>query len=442
MGDVSDFTPDAQQSLDLARKEADRLDHNFVGTEHLLLGMIKLGQGVAVTVLTKLGLDLETVRQEVEQGVGTGPDRKKAGRVPPITPRVQKVMALAQQEAKHLNHTYVGTEHLLLGLLREGEGVAGRVLRGHGMDLEQTRAEIVRELDRRSEASCAGQQTPSTPNENPAPQSRFEMPKAAIPGDPMVSAFTPRAQQVLLLARKEADRFNHSFLGTEHLLLGLIKLGQGVAVSVLAKLGLDLETVRQEVEKRVGKGPDQKMLGSIPYTPRVRKVIMLAQQEAKHLQHTYVGTEHLLLGLLREGGGSGAKVLRALEIDLVQTRNEILRELDPNFSPNKQQITEQESTAMNPRLEIPLDPEAGSGKPDSVATSQRYDVYCTERSTEIVVYRNALFKGSKRLLSSDSMGQFIELELADGQAIFVSRFSVIKFCEPGATPGGETVPKG
>ena len=113
--------------------------------------------------------------------------------------------------------------------------------------------------------------------------------------------FTPRAQQVLALARKEADRFNHNFVGTEHLLLGLIKLGQGVAVNVLQKLGLDLETVRLEVEKQVGTGPDQKMMGNIPYTPRVKKVLALAQKEAKALNHTYVGTEHILLGLLREG---------------------------------------------------------------------------------------------------------------------------------------------
>ena len=121
--------------------------------------------------------------------------------------------------------------------------------------------------------------------------------------------FTPRAQQVLALARKEADRFNHNFLGTEHLLLGLIKLGQGVAVNVLQKLGLDLETVRMEVEKQVGTGPDQKMIGNIPYTPRVKKVLALAQKEAKALNHTYVGTEHILLGLLREGDGVAARVL-------------------------------------------------------------------------------------------------------------------------------------
>src|SRR5512137_70781 len=157
--------------------------------------------------------------------------------------------------------------------------------------------------------------------------------------DEAMNNFTPRAQQVLALARKEADRFNHNFVGTEHLLLGLIKLGQGVAVNVLQKMGLDLETVRMEVEKQVGTGPDQKMIGSIPYTPRVRKVLGLAAKEAKNLNHTYVGTEHILLGLLREGDGVAARVLKNLDVDLEQTRTEILKELDPNF------VAQEESAA-------------------------------------------------------------------------------------------------
>ena len=149
--------------------------------------------------------------------------------------------------------------------------------------------------------------------------------------------FTPRAQQVLALSRKEADRFNHNYVGTEHLLLGLIKLGQGVAVNVLQKMGLDLETVRQEVEKQVGSGQENKMAGNIPYTPRVKKVLALAGKEAKALQHSYVGTEHILLGLLREGEGVAAQVLKNLEVDLDRTRNEVLKELDPNFNPEEGQ---------------------------------------------------------------------------------------------------------
>ena len=157
-----------------------------------------------------------------------------------------------------------------------------------------------------------------------------------------MSNFTPRAQQVLALARKEADRFNHNFVGTEHLLLGLIKLGQGVAVNVLQKMGLDLETVRLEGEKQVGTGPDQKQVGNIPYTPRVKKVLNLASKEAKQLQHTYVGTEHILLGLLREGDGVAARVLKNLDIDIEQTRQEILKELDPNFTMSDEEMEEEE----------------------------------------------------------------------------------------------------
>ena len=145
--------------------------------------------------------------------------------------------------------------------------------------------------------------------------------------------FTPRAQQVLQLARKEAERFNHGYVGTEHVLLGLLALGQGVAVNVLQKMGLDLETVRLEVEKAVNVGPETKTVGNVPFTPRAKKVLALAGSEARALNHAYVGTEHILLGLLREGEGVAARVLKNLNVDLEKTRIEIMKELDPNFEP-------------------------------------------------------------------------------------------------------------
>jgi ATP-dependent Clp protease ATP-binding subunit ClpC len=165
--------------------------------------------------------------------------------------------------------------------------------------------------------------------------------------------FTPRAQQVLALARKEADRFNHNYVGTEHLLLGLIKLGQGVAVNVLQKMGLDLETVRMEVEKQIGTGPETKMVGNIPYTPRVKKVLALAQKEAKQLNHNYVGTEHILLGLLREGEGAAARILKSLDVDIERCRNEILKELDPNFTPSEGGVEEGEAGGSKKEMKTP-----------------------------------------------------------------------------------------
>ena len=131
------------------------------------------------------------------------------------------------------------------------------------------------------------------------------------PGEYMRN-FTPRSQQVLALAREEATRLNHNFIGTEHLLLGLIKLGQGTGVAVLSKMGLTLDDVRREVEQQILPGHDEKPVGNIPYTPRVKKVLALAAKESKALNHTYVGTEHILLGLLREGDGVASRVLKNL----------------------------------------------------------------------------------------------------------------------------------
>ncbi len=149
----------------------------------------------------------------------------------------------------------------------------------------------------------------------------------------MMNNFTPRAQQVLQLAKKEADRFNRGYVGTEHLLLGLIALEQGVAVNVLGRMGINVETVRLEVEKAVGSGPETKTAGNLPFTPRVKKVLALAGSEARALNHSYIGTEHILLGLLREGEGVASRVLRNLNVDIEKTRTEIMKELDPNFDP-------------------------------------------------------------------------------------------------------------
>lgn len=152
--------------------------------------------------------------------------------------------------------------------------------------------------------------------------------------------FTPRAQQVINLARRESDRFNHPYVGTEHLLLGVIALGEGVAVTVLERIGVSLEAVRLEVESAVGQGPQTKVEGTVPLTPRAKKVLQLAVAEAQGLSHSYVGTEHILLGLLREGEGVAAQVLRNLNVDIDRTRREIMRELDPDFEPTEDESTE------------------------------------------------------------------------------------------------------
>lgn len=144
----------------------------------------------------------------------------------------------------------------------------------------------------------------------------------------MFDKFTNRAKQVIKLAKKEAQRLNHNYLGTEHLLLGLLKLGQGIAVNVLRNLNIDFETVRAEVEKLVGYGPEIQVYGDPALTGKVKKVLEYASEEAANLNHNYVGTEHLLLGLLRQTDGVAAQALENLNVDLKGVRKEVLKELE------------------------------------------------------------------------------------------------------------------
>src|SRR5689334_667399 len=140
----------------------------------------------------------------------------------------------------------------------------------------------------------------------------------------MYERFTDRARKVMQLANQEAQRFNHEYIGTEHILLGLVKEGSGVAANVLKNLDIDLRKIRLEVEKIVQSGPDMVTMGKLPQTPRAKKVIEYAIEEARNLGHNYVGTEHLLLGLLREKDGVAAQVLMNLGLKLEEVREEVL----------------------------------------------------------------------------------------------------------------------
>jgi hypothetical protein len=163
----------------------------------------------------------------------------------------------------------------------------------------------------------------------------------------MYERFTDRARKVMQLANQEAQRFNHEYVGTEHILLGLIKEGSGVAANVLKNLDIDLRKVRQEVEKVVQSGPDMVTMGKLPQTPRARLALSYAIEEARIWDHNYVGTEHLLLGLVREQEGVAALVLMNLGLKLEDVREEVLNLLG------------QEAAKPRPRnhkLPFPADP--------------------------------------------------------------------------------------
>ena len=149
----------------------------------------------------------------------------------------------------------------------------------------------------------------------------------------MFERFTERARKVMALANQEAQRFNHEYIGTEHLLLGLVKEGSGVGANVLKNLGVDLRKVRMEVEKLVKAGPDMVTMGKLPQTPRAKKVVEYSIEEARNLNHNYVGTEHILLGLLREQDGVAAQVLMNLGLNLEEVREEVLNLLGAGVEP-------------------------------------------------------------------------------------------------------------
>src|SRR5690242_21733275 len=154
------FTERVRKVLAMAREEAARLHHEYVGTEHILLGLIREGEGVAATVLQNLSVELDEIQQKIEETVKKGKAAQTTGPDLPYTSRAKKVLELAMSEASELNHSYVGTEHLLLGLLAEGKGIAAGVLDSFGVTLEKARAEVRRTL---------GTEMPAQPKPEPPP---------------------------------------------------------------------------------------------------------------------------------------------------------------------------------------------------------------------------------------------------------------------------------
>src|SRR5947209_8622978 len=164
----------------------------------------------------------------------------------------------------------------------------------------------------------------------------------------MFERFTDRARKVMALANQEAQRLNHEYIGTEHILLGLVKEGSGVAANVLKNLDVDLRKVRLEVEKLVRPGPDMVTLGKLPQTPRAKKVLEYAIEEARNFDHDYVGTEHLLLGLLREQDGAGAQALLNLGLGLEEVREEVLNLLGQDMETDENRGETPEQGAEKP----------------------------------------------------------------------------------------------
>ncbi len=294
------FTDRARKVMALANQEAQRFNHEYIGTEHILLGLVKEGCGVGALVLKDAGIDLRSVRLEVEKLIRTGSDRALLGKLPQ-TPLAKKVIEYAIEESRNLGHNYVGTEHVLLGLLREKDGVAAQVFANLNLNPEEARQEVLKKLE------------------------------GGVSESGGINGLTDRARKVIALANQSAQLFNHEYLGTEHILLGLVREGSGVGAVVLKNLDIDLQKVREGVEKVVRKGPDMVTVGKVSLTPQAKTVIEHAVEESRTLGHNYAGTEHLLLGLLREKVGVAARVLVNLGMTEERARAEILK-LSPGES--------------------------------------------------------------------------------------------------------------
>jgi ATP-dependent Clp protease ATP-binding subunit ClpA len=229
------FSDRAQKVLSLANQQAQRFNHGYIGTEHVLLGLVEEGAGVGATVLKNLGVDQRKVRLEVKKLIKIGADIVPMGKRP-NSPRVKKVIECAIEESRNLNHNYVGTEHLLLGLLREHDGIAAQVLMNLGLKLEEVREEVLHLLGVGVEP--AGRQVRTT----------------SLPAlERLQSELTPRVKKVIEYAIEESRALNHNYVGTEHLLLGLLREHDGVAAQVLMNLGLNLQEVREEVLNLLGR---------------------------------------------------------------------------------------------------------------------------------------------------------------------------------------------
>ena len=200
-------------------------------------------------------------------------------------------------------------------------------------------------------------------------QGKYTMPSEVVD---RFDRFTKRARQVLILAQEEAQRFQHNYIGTEHLLLGLVREGEGVAAQVLVNLGVELDKVRRAVESIIGRG-DRVVLGEVGLTPRAKKVIELAVDEARRLNHRFVGTEHLLLGLIREGEGIAAGILESLSLQLEQVRTETLRVL--NQHKGQEEVTDIPSVPSEAAMLL-AEGDSGLTCPSCQAHSPIYFRYC------------------------------------------------------------------
>jgi len=317
------FTDRARTSMQLTRRAAERFGHTYVGTEHLLIGVIEEGSGSAIHALIKCGLNPEQISQEVSKLM----TKDQCDQIPeqlPFTPCTKKVLEYAVRVAVLHGHNFVDTGHLLIGLIDEKEGLAAQVLLNHSLT-EQKLARaclpywLEQVLNQTTEPRTWREKLVAYLRNNSLLMELFSSRSNSLP----YRKLTDEALRTIDCAREEAEKAQVDFLGTEHLLIALASCGAGPAADALSRMGVTRESILQRLlchsSKESSCTPAPK---SFPLTPRAKAALFAARDQATSLNRDCIGTEHLLLGLLADDGNSARAILKSAGVTMEMIRSE------------------------------------------------------------------------------------------------------------------------
>ena len=301
MGPFDRFNDRAKRVLALAQDEAIRFNHNYIGVEHLLLGLVREGEGVAARVLDSLGIDLSKARSSVEVMIGRGKETTSPSEIT-LSPRTKKVIELAVDESRKLGHSHVGTEHLLLGIVREGESVGAGLLQSMGVSLEQVRHQVIAVMGQHRPEMGATASAGIGPSAGAGIGSSHPV--------PFVDRLETSGRRALARAYWEAGRANDKEVAPHHLLLGLVTSGDVWTHRLLAELGVDLADLVTRIDAAAprNEGPRPARLDE---QAALTEVFARAASFASERNSALIRSGHLLLAIAASDS-VGGNVLKAV----------------------------------------------------------------------------------------------------------------------------------
>ena len=301
MGPFDRFNDRAKRVLALAQDEAIRFNHNYIGVEHLLLGLVREGEGVAARVLDSLGIDLSKARSSVEVMIGRGKETTSPSEIT-LSPRTKKVIELAVDESRKLGHSHVGTEHLLLGIVREGQSVGAGVLESMGVNLEQVRHQVIAVMGQHRPEMGATASAGIGPSAGAGIGSSHPV--------PFVDRLETSGRRALARAYWEAGRANDKEVAPHHLLLGLVTSGDVWTHRLLTELGVDLADLVTRIDAAAprNEGPRPARLDE---QAALTEVFARAASFASERNSALIRSGHLLLAIAA-ADSAGGNVLKAV----------------------------------------------------------------------------------------------------------------------------------